>query len=267
MRSTASRRAIAVLLSVLACATQASAQGVTVDALLARVFNDVNPQPYTMTADFTSVTTFVIPTGKIIVRATGYLVESRTASGEPRQRKATITKLDVPITIRPATNTIRKVLTDIIESEQKPSEIFPSYDVFINEDRPGGRYQIGGVRQDIVTEVITKSGQTIYLKDINFRRAIAKWLFQPSQRASIVRGYPGPYAFSAVVDETGLLHELTLFYDWGHVGNKVSFVMINGRAFWREVTSNTSTEFTGIGRVNGMMVLLLANHCLSCPPR
>jgi hypothetical protein len=150
--------------------------------------------------------------------------------------------------------------------EQKPEEILPVQDIFIAEER-GDTFQIGGVRADIVTETMTKYGQKDLLKDPVARRQIARWLWSPSQRASIVRPGPGPYMLTAVVDDTGLIRELTLSYDWGHVGNRISFVTVGGRPFWREVVSDTSTVVQGMGRVDGRMNLQVQNHCLGCTPR
>jgi hypothetical protein len=70
-----------------------------------------------------------------------------------------------------------------------------------------------------------------------------------------------------VVDDTGVVHQITLFYDWGQVGSRLTFVTIEGRPFWREVTSNGTSEIAGLGRVYGTMVLQVTNHCLNCQPR
>lgn len=259
--------AAAVLTALALAAPVAVLAQVSVDALLARVYAEPHPQPYTMTADFTAEVLLNIPTGKVTVRAAGTITESRTAAGEPRRRKAMVTKLDVPVMLRPFTNQIRKVVTDLIEVEQKPAEFLPYQDVFIVEERPPDRYVLGGVRTDITNDVMTKYGQTALLRDATARRAIARWLWAPSQRASIVRPGPGPYMLTSVVDEAGLLYQLTLSYDWGQVGSRTTFAMISGRPFWREVISDSSGEVAGIGHVDGRMVLHVQNHCLNCPPR
>ncbi|MBI3997461.1 MAG: hypothetical protein HY355_00405 [Armatimonadetes bacterium] len=267
MFTTARRRAIVASLAVLISLSPAAAQGTTVEALLARVVADPYPEPYTMTANFTATATLNIPTGRIKVLAAGNFVESRAANGDPRRRKATITRLDVPLLLRPATAAIRTALTDVIEAEHKLAEFLPFQDIFIQEERGGGKYLLGGVRQDIVTEMMQKYGQQAFLKDPTARRAIARWLWSPSQRDSIVRSGAGPYMIRAVVDDAGLVHEATLYYDWGALGSRLSFVMVGGRPFWREVVSDTQTEIAGIGKADGQMVLHLTNHCLNCPPR
>ncbi|MDR7420583.1 MAG: hypothetical protein QN178_16920 [Armatimonadota bacterium] len=262
----ASALAMLCLAAVLAPVT-ASAQPLTVDVLLQRIFTEPNPQPYTMTADFAAEFLINLPSGRFTVRAAGTIVESRTAPGEPRRRKATVTRLEVPLLLRPFNNSIRKVVTDLIEAEQKPNEILPVQDIFIAEERPPNRYLLGGVRTDIVVETMRKYNQGAYVDDITSRRAIAKWLWSPTQRGSIVRPGPGPYMLAALVDDTGLLHQLTLYYDWGQVGNSIRFVTVGGRPFWREVVSDTASEVPGLGRVDGKMVLQVQNHCLNCPPR
>ena len=266
MRATACRRAIVAVLVVLTASGVATAQPLTVDMLLARVVTEPNPHPYTMTADFTTRVTLNMVTGKLTVQASGALVESRTANGEPRRRKATVSRVDVPFLLRPFSNSIRQTVTDLVEAERKLTDFVPMMDIFIQEELNGNRFLLGGVRQDIVTEVINKQRQTTYMKDPTFRRAIARWLFAPSQRASIARAGDA-YAVSAVVDDAGLVHQLTLFYDWGTLGSRISFVTVGGRAFWREVNADTSSDVSGIGRVEGKMVLQFSNHCLNCPPR
>jgi hypothetical protein len=249
--------------STLPAPAAAQQQGVTVDVLVARIYTEPNPQPYTMTADFNSEVVLRLPTGIITVRAVGTMVESRTAVGQPRTRKATVTRLDVPMLLRPFSNSIRKVVTDAIELEQKPNEILPTQDVFIAEER-GDRYLLGGVRSDIVSETLTKYNQQALIRDTTARRAIARWLWSPSQRAGIVRTGPGPYMIGVLIDESGLIHQLTLYYDWGQVGSRIQFVTVGGRPFWREVISNTASEVAGIGHVDGRMTLLVQNHCLNC---
>ncbi len=257
---------LAGVLAALLLSAPVRAQGISVDDLLKRIVTELNPQPYTMTADFTANFVLNVPTGKVYVSASGTLVESRAAPGEPRKRKATLTRIDIPLILRPFSNSIRKVVTDYVEVEQKPGDILPYQDVFIAEER-GDKILLGGVRADIVTEVMNKYGQGALIKDPNARRAIARWLWAPSQRASIVRPGPGPYMLTVLVDENGLMYQLTLAYDWGQIGNRIAYVFIDGQAFWKEVTSDSSSEVAGIGRVDGTMTLHVQNHCLNCAPR
>lgn len=256
-----------VLLALLVLATPVLAQGLSIDTLISRILTDPNPQPYTLTADFTARMAFNMTTGRVEVYAAGTLLESRSATGEPRRRKATITRLDVPLLLRPFSSTIRRTVTDLVEAEPRPGEFIPTQDMFIVEERAGGRSLVGGVRQDIVTDTMTRYGQTANLRDPAARRAIARWLWSPTQRASIVRGGPGPYMLSALVDESGLLHQLSLFYEWGELANRFAFASVAGRPFWREVITDTSSEFMGLGRVDATIALQISNHCLNCPPR
>lgn len=256
-----------VVLALLVLAAPALAQGLSIDALVSRILTDPNPQPYTMAADFTARMVFNMTTGRIEVNAAGTLLESRSATGEPRRRKATITRLDVPLLLRPFSSSIRRSVTDLVEAEPRPGEFLPTQDMFIVEERAGGRSLVGGVRQDVVTDTMTRYGQTANLRDPASRRAIARWLWSPTQRASIVRGGPGPYMLSALVDETGLLHQLSLFYEWGELSNRFAFASVGGRPFWREVITDTSSEFMGLGRVDATIALQISNHCLNCPPR
>ncbi len=249
--------------ALLIVTTTAYAQGMSVDMLLARVTTEPDQQPYTLTADFTARLILNIPTGTVPVTAAGSLVESRAAVGEPRRRRVTVTSLQVPILLRPFTSAVRDALRNMIESEPKATEFLHTLDVFVVDELPGGRYMVGGVRQDIVTEVMTRYRQTALLRDVTARRAIAKWLHSPTQRASIVRG-GGAYMLSAVVDEAGVVHDLTLFYEWGHIRSQSTFVTIAGKMFWKDVASDTSTLVAGMGRVDGRLSLQITNHCLNC---
>jgi hypothetical protein len=251
---------------LLVCAGLAQAQTVTVDSLIAKVVSEPNPQPYTLTADFSASLVMTLSTGKVPVHAVGTLFETRTVSGQPRTRKATVTRVDLPVLLRPFSNSVRTILAGLIEAEQKPAELVPTLDIFIQEERNDGRYLLGGVRQDIVTEIMTKYNQQALLKDPTARRAFARWLFSPSQRPTIVRSGPA-YAMATTVDDAGLVHHLTLFFDWGQVSSRLTFVMVGGRPFWREVTSEGTSEIPGLGRVFGTMVLQVTNHCLNCQPR
>lgn len=257
------RQPLVALWTTLLIATVVHAQGMSVDMLLARVTTEPDQQPYTLTADFTARLMLNIPTGVVPITGAGSLVESRPAVGQSRQRRVTVTSLQVPILLRPFSSGVRDALKNMIESEPKAVEFLHTLDVFVVDELPGGRYQVGGVRQDIVTEVITKYRQTAMLRDVTARRAIAKWLHSPSQRASIVRG-GGVYMLTAVVDEAGVVHDLTLFYEWGHIRSQATFVTIGGRSFWKDVASDTSTLVAGLGRVDGHLVLHITNHCLNC---
>ncbi len=257
------RQPLVVLCITLLIATVAFAQGMSVDLLVARAISEPDQQPFTLNADFTSRMLLNISTGTVPITGAGSLVESRPAAGEPRRRRVTVTSLQVPLLLRPFTSAVRDALKNMIESEPKAAEFLQNLDVFVVEEMPGGRYQVGGVRQDIVTEVMTKYKQTALLRDVTTRRAIAKWLHAPSQRASIVRG-GGAYMLSAIVDESGVVHDLTLFYEWGHIRSQATFVTIGGRSFWKEVHSDTSTLVAGMGRVDGRLVLNITNHCLNC---
>lgn len=262
MTTGACRRAV---VAVLLLAAPVLAQPLTIDALLARVVADPHPQPYTMTAEFTAAVTLFLSTGRVTVRAQGTYLEARPTSAAPRERRAVVQHLDVPLLLRPFTPSIKKAVTDLIETEQRLGDFLPTQDVFVLEERVG-RYVLGGVRHDIVTEAMQRYGQGAYVTDPTARRALARWLFSPARRASIVRSGP-PYALTATVDDAGLVHQLILYYDWGQVGSQIAFVMVGGRPFWREVQSDTSTDVQGLGRVDGHLVLVLSRHCLNCATR
>jgi hypothetical protein len=239
----------------------------SIDALLARMLQDPHPQPYTLTADFAAAIALRFPGGSLAAGAMGSLVQSRPAAGQPSRRRASISHLDLPLALQPFSETIRGFIVALVEADHSPRDHLPQHDVFIVEPREPGRYLIGGVRTDIVTQTMVRHGRAALVDDPAVRRAIARWLWSPIRRPAIVRPGPGPYMIAALVDGEGLVHELTLWYDWGQAGNRISFVAVGGRSFWREAIIDSSFKPGGVGRVDARMALSFQNHCLDCPPR
>jgi hypothetical protein len=259
--------AVTCISTLIAAAQPARGEHISIDALLARMLQEPHPEPYTLTADFTAAIAMRFPGGSLAAGATGSFIQSRSAAGQPSRRKATISRLDLPLALQPFSEIIRRFIVDLVEAEHRPGDHLPQHDIFIVEARAPGRHLIGGVRTDIVTQAMIRYGRAALVDDIAVRRAIARWLWSPIQRPAIVRPGPGPYMIAAVVDGEGLVHELVLSYDWGQVGSRISFVAVGGRPFWREAVINSSFKPGGVGRVDARMVLRFQNHCLDCPTR
>lgn len=258
----ARRFAAACLITTMAVAT-AWAQSPTVDQLLARLFTSEGEDPYELTADFSGKLNLFVRGSRVTAYAEGSFREWRKA-GDVRRRKVTIERLDVPLLLRPFAGTLRKIIEEKVETQTENQETFHSHDIFMVADLPGRQYALGGVHRGIVDDAISRYGKPEDKLDIATRRRIAQWLFtNPNMRTMLVRSGP-PYAMRAVVDADGHVYELILFYDWGQIGTKITYTVINGIPVWRNVTSDTVGDLSGVGRVEGDLVLVFSNHCMNC---
>jgi hypothetical protein len=239
------------------------ANHVSVDELLKRIFTDPDPVPYEMTADFAGTLTVAGRGQRLGARAAGSFREWRAVQGGPKRRSVNITTLDLPLLLQPFSSNLKRLIQERIEREEGTLEILPDYDMFQISETPGGRIVLGGVRQDIVTDVLKRYGRAAEVKDPGTRRAIAKWLYQPRQREIIDRA-GGPYLVTVVTDEEGRLYSLVAQYDWGPVETKIEWGTAAGRTAWREVKMDSTTELSRFGRVVGTMVLRFSNHCFDC---
>ena len=233
----------------------------TVDTLLARLFGSEDTTPYELTADFSGTLTLVVRGAKTTAVADGSYVESRGADGV-RRRKVTITRLDLPFLLRPFGASVRRIIEEKVETQSESPETFHAHDIFILGEQHG-RYVLVGVHRAIVDAAIDRYGKPQDKRDPEVRRRIAHWLWTSPQRENIVRPGP-PYALSTTVDESGLIYELTLFYNWGEVGTRIFYVEVNKQAVWRTVSADAISEVAGFGRVDGVMVLHFTNHCVNC---
>lgn len=233
----------------------------TVDTLLARVFGSEDKTPYELTADFNGTLTLVVRGSKTTAVAAGSFTEWRGADGV-RKRKVDIKKLDLPVLLRPFGGSIRRTIEEKVETQSETPETFHEHDIFILNEQQG-RFILVGVQRAIVDAAIDRYGKPQDKKDPEVRRRIARWLWTSPQRENIVR--PGaPYALRASVDEAGLIYELTLFYNWGEVGTRISYIEVNKQPVWRTVSADAVSDVSGVGRVNGVMLLNFTNHCLNC---
>jgi hypothetical protein len=256
--------AVTLTLAVLAAiAGPAVAQAPSVDALLAHLFGSEDKTPYELTADFSGTLTLVVRGGRFTAFAAGSFQEVRKSDGVKR-RKVNITRLDLPVLLRPFRGTLRRVIEEKVETQSESPETFHEHDIFVHGELPGKRYLLIGVHKDIVDEAIDRYGKPEHKKDAATRRRIAHWLYtSPSMREMLVRTGP-PYALQAVLDEGGTLYELTLFYNWGDVGTRIAYIIVNGQPVWQQVAADANSELSGFGRVDGKLLLNFANHCVNC---
>lgn len=256
-------RPAAGLLLALLVAAPARAQAPSVDTLLARLFSTDDKAPYELTADFAGTLTLTVRGSVLTVVAAGSFVEVRGADGMKR-RKVQVTRLDLPILLRPFRGTIRRVIEEKVETQAETPETFHAHDIFIHSELPGRRYILVGVHRAIVDEAIDRFGRAEDKRNVEVRRRIARWLYtSPGRRETIVRPGP-PYALLVILDEAGTMYELTLFYDWGEVGTRISYAQVDGQPVWRQVSADAISELAGVGRVDGKLNLTFSNHCVNC---
>jgi hypothetical protein len=268
----AARRFAAACLIILIAVATAWAQGPTVDQLLTRLFTTEGEEPYELTSDFSGKLSLVVRGSRVTANARGSFREWRKA-GEVRRRKVTIDRLDVPLLLRPFAGTLRRLIEEKVETQTESQETFLAHDVFMLPDLPGRQYALGGVHRSIVDDAISRYGKPEDKLDVATRRRIAHWLFtNPNMRSMLVRSGP-PYAMRAVVDDAGHVYDLILYYDWGKIGTKITYTLIDSVPVWRNVVSDTVGDLSGVGRVEGDLALVFTNHCMNCvrapsaPPR
>ncbi len=251
-----------LLVLALAQPLPAAANHIPVETLLQRMFTDPTPTPYEATADFEGIMVITWRGGRVNASAAGLYREWRSAYGLPKRRQVNITTLELPLVLRPFTGSLKKVIKDRVEREESTLSLLDDYDIFIAEEMPNGRFVVAGVRSDIVTEIMQRYGRAIDLKDVNVRRAVAAWLYQPRQRQLITR--PGaPFIVTAIVDEQGTYYSFIATYDWGPVGTQIDWTNLAGRLVWREVRMDTAADLTGAGRVEGKVTLRFSNFCFN----
>ncbi len=255
-------RSLILLALLLAGPLPAGASHVPVEVLLQRMFTDPSPAPYEAGALFEGDMVAMWRGGRLTVKAAGSYREWRATPGGLRRRHVTITRLDLPLVLRPFEANLKKLLAERVEQEEGTLALLDEYDVFIAEELPAGRFLLGAVRKDIVTDIIRRYGQASDLRDAGVRRAVARWLYQPGQRALVTRP-GGPFLITAEVDEEGTYYSLLLTYDWGPVGTEIDWVRVGGRLLWRQVKMDTSLELRGLGRIDGQMHLRFRDHCFN----
>ncbi|HLW48620.1 MAG TPA: hypothetical protein VKW09_12740 [bacterium] len=257
--------AASVITIVAAMALPVGAQTPSVDDLLRLV---VAPKPsdlYTMHAQFDVLLSLRYGSGGLLTAtAQGALTEWHRP-GEPLHRTLAIREMHLPVVLRPFSGVIQRTIKERIETQPDDMPDFHAHDFFLM-DEAKGRYTLGGVRRDIVTQAMVtyKSSGSARTGDPDVRRSVAKWLFtSPLMKAWVVR--PGaPYALEGLVDAQGLLRAFTLFYNWGALHTQIDYAMINGAPVWDRLQSDVATSLPKLGTVTGEVTIALSNQCLDC---
>jgi hypothetical protein len=251
-------------MTALAGTLPAQATGQPVDELLARALSPKHRVPYELTAHFAGTLVVSVRTGQLTVTAAGSFREWRKEGDPTVQRHVTVETLHLPLVLRPFAGALRRVIEEKVEKQSSDSPDFHSHDFFILDSLAGGRYVIAGVHHAIVNDAIDRYTSSADRDDIATRRLIARWLYtSPMMRKWLVRPGP-PYAFEAIVGESGLIYTLSVFYDWGRSDTSISYTMVGGEPYWSQVTTDIQAEVSDLGPVRGQMSLTFTNHCLGC---
>jgi len=254
---------LAVLAVFLVAATPAGASHVPIEVLLSRLFTEPAPVPYELTASFSGGVLVTWRGPQLTAQATGNFREWRAVHGGPKRREVTITTLEVPVLLRPLTPALKDLIKDRLEREGADQSLPGEYDLFIVDELPGERYILGGIRADIVTEIMRKYGRGLDLKDAAVRREVARWLYQPRQREMILRS-GSPYLVMLLIDENGTYYRVLLQYDWGPVESQFEWASVNGQLLVRELKADASSDVRGFGHVTARLNLRFSNHCYNC---
>ncbi len=263
-------KALSLLAAVLMLQTQVARPAraeESVEALIAQIFGPKDAAAYELQAHVRGAFSLTTGSGFIAGTAAGNFREWRTPGG-PRRWRVTVQELQLPWLLRPFAGAVRNSIEQKVEQQSEAFQNFRDYDVFISEEEAGGQTVLVGLRRDIVDETISRFGRAVDKQDEATRREIAEWLFTaPSMQSWIKRGGQ-PYAIKVVTDQSGLVHELQVFYERSQVGMKFSYLTVGTQPAWKEVLSTfTNSNAKGVGRLEGQLKLGFADHKLDVTPR
>jgi hypothetical protein len=255
----------AILMLAAQVALPARAQD-SVETLITQIFGTKDAAAYDLQAHVRGLFALTTGSGYIAGTAVGNFREWRTPGGS-RQWRVTVQELELPWLLRPFARTVRASIEKKVQEQSEAFQSFRDYDVFIS-DELADQTVLVGLRRDIVDEAITRYGRAVDMQDAASRREIAEWLFTaPSKQSWIKRGGQ-PYALKVVTDESGLVHELQVFYERSQVGMKFSYLTVGTQPAWKEVLSTfANSNAKGLGRVEGQLKLGFADHKLNLAPR
>ena len=253
----------------LAAAFPTHAQGLSVDELLARALAPQHfalaPQhkiPYELTADFSATLLLQVRGSVLTADATGTFREWQGVGERMAQHRVTIEQLHLPLLLRPFAGFLRREVEDRVARLSSDSPDFHAHDFFIVDTQPGHLYGVAGVHRAIVSDAMDRYNASPNKSDPATRRLVARWLYSSSlMRTWIMRPGP-PYALAATVDEAGLVHAVTAYYDWGHTSTKIAYAVHNGEPIWTRVVSEIAGEIPRVGPVHGQLSLGFTNYWL-----
>ncbi len=238
-----------------------------VETLIAQIFGTKDAAAYDLQAHVRGAFSLTTGQGFIAGTAAGTFREWRTLGGSRRWR-VIVQDLQLPWLLRPFSGAVRASIEQKVEAQSEAFENFRNYDVFISEELAGGQYVLVGLRRDVVDETITRFGRSVDKQDVAARRTIARWLFTAPWMRNWITRAGEPYALKVVTDDSGLVHELQVFYERSQVGMKFSYLTVGAHPAWKEVLSTfANSNARGLGRLEGQLKLGFADHKLDLTPR
>jgi hypothetical protein len=256
---------VAVLMLGAQVAVAANSQE-SVETVIAQIFGTKDAATYELQAHVRGK--FSLTTGSggnVAGAAVGIFREWRTPGS--RRWRISVQDVELPWLLRPFSGAVRASIEQRVDAQSEAFESFKNYDVFISEELAGGEYVLVGLRRDLVDEAITRFGRSVDRQDGDSRRAIARWLFTAPSMQSWMKRAGQPYALKVVADESGLVHELQVFYERSQVGMKFSYLTVDNQAAWKEVLSTfANSNAKGIGRLEGQLKLDFADYKVDLTP-
>lgn len=239
----------------------------SVDALIAQIFGAKDAAAYELQAHVRGMFALTTGSGYIAGTAAGNFVEWRIPGGSRRWR-VTVQSLELPWFLRPFSGTVRASIEKKVEEQSEAFQSFRDYEVFISDEQAGDNTILIGVRRDLVDEAITRFGRSVDMKDVATRREIAEWLFTAPSMQSWIKRAGQPYALKVVTDESGLVHELQVYYERSQVRMQFTYLTVGTQPAWKEVLSTfANSNAKGLGRVEGQLKLGFADYKLDLTPR
>lgn len=258
MRSSVSTTLFAVLCI---CATAAGAATPS-EQMASLLIRDPDPRPYEMSGAFAAILSLNVRGVRLTALGEGKYDESRSVHGRPRLWKITLSKLDVPLLLRPFTRGVERVLQQEAEGgEESVVEALQQFDLF-HEEGADGIVAIGGVRKDIVTQTLRRAGRQQDEQDVLIRRSIARWLHTDVRRRIKEFSGEGPALVSAIAQQRRL-KELAMTYNWGEV--RLTPQYANGSdQRWISASVDAHAEVPLWGDVDAQLTVKFHQHCYNC---
>lgn len=213
-------------------------------------------------AEFDATLALTVGSSQHVATSQGEVLDRFAPDGRRRLTVA-VRAVQAPLLLRPFKGSIASVTSELITTQSEDPRSLDGYDMATLERRSDGTVVMGGVRTDIVDEVIRRQAQPGSSGTPEFREAMARALLvSPSLRDSLRRSGP-PYAFRAITDEAGRLLESSVLYDWGTVDSRLAYTTAEGRTVLGRMSLDLRGQVGGLGRVTGRMTVVFSNYAIA----
>lgn len=222
---------------------------------------DLSKTSYELRADFSARLALTVGSSQHTATTQGEVLDHAAPNGRRRLTVA-VRAVQAPLLLRPFKGSIASVTSELIATQSEDPRSLEGYDAAILERRSDGTVVIGGVRSDILDEVIRRELPGSEASP-EMRAALTRaLLLSPSLRDALRR--PGPsYAFRAVADVSGRLLESSVLFDWGTAESRLAYTTADGRTVLAGMSLNVHGLVGGLGRVSGRMTVVFSNHAIA----